>query len=181
MSPATVLIVDDEPLVRRALLRRLDREGYELREAQSGTEALKEFSPAMQQVRGPLARVAASPASTVLLTGETGTGKDLAAKAIHHNSARAGRSLVNITCSALPEQLLESELFGHERSAFTDARQQKRGLFEIADGGTVFLDEIARVPRALSDRERHRHRPPSRRRSSQRPPSATRFDSEVGR
>ena len=86
-----------------------------------------------------------SRASTVLLTGETGTGKDLAAKAIHYNSDRAARAFVNITCSALPEQLLESELFGHERGAFTDARQQKRGLFETADGGTVFLDEIGEM------------------------------------
>ena len=89
--------------------------------------------------------MAASPASTVLLTGETGTGKDLAAKAIHYNSSRAARPFVNITASALPEQLLESELFGHERGAFTDARQQKRGLFETADGGTVFLDEIGEM------------------------------------
>ena len=72
-------------------------------------------------------------------------GKDLAAKAIHYNSDRAGKPFVNITCSALPEQLLESELFGHERGAFTDARQQKRGLFETADGGTVFLDEIGEM------------------------------------
>jgi transcriptional regulator with GAF, ATPase, and Fis domain len=85
----------------------------------------------------------------VLLTGETGTGKDLAAKAIHVNSARSTRAFVNITCSALPEQLLESELFGHERGAFTDARQQKRGLFETADGGTVFLDEIGEMTPAL--------------------------------
>jgi transcriptional regulator with GAF, ATPase, and Fis domain len=94
-------------------------------------------------------RVAKSPASTVLLTGETGTGKDLAAKAIHYNSDRAGRAFLNITCSALPEQLLESELFGHERGAFTDARQQKRGLFETADGGTIFLDEIGEMTPGL--------------------------------
>ena len=96
--------------------------------------------------------MAASPASTVLLTGETGTGKDLAAKAIHYNSDRAAAPFVNITCSALPEQLLESELFGHERGAFTDARQQKRGLFETADGGTVFLDEIGEMTPALQSK-----------------------------
>ena len=99
-----------------------------------------------------MARVAASPASTVLLTGETGTGKDLAAKAIHYHSDRAAKPFVNITCSALPEQLLESELFGHERGAFTDARQQKRGLFETADGGTVFLDEIGEMTPALQSK-----------------------------
>jgi two-component system response regulator AtoC len=109
-------------------------------------------SPAMQQAKGLLARVAASPASTVLLTGETGTGKDLAAKAIHYNSGRSARQFVNITCSALPEQLLESELFGHERGAFTDARQQKRGLFETADGGTLFLDEIGEMTLALQSK-----------------------------
>lgn len=106
-------------------------------------------SPAMMHVKHLLARVAASPASTVLLTGETGTGKDLAAKAIHYNSDRAQRPFVNITCSALPEHLLESELFGHERGAFTDARQQKKGLFESAAGGTVFLDEIGEMPQVL--------------------------------
>ena len=106
-------------------------------------------SPAMVSVKALLARVAASPASTVLLTGETGTGKDVVAKAIHYNSERGSRPFVNITCSALPEQLLESELFGHERGAFTDARQQKRGLFETADGGTVFLDEIGEMTPGL--------------------------------
>ena len=94
-------------------------------------------------------RIAGSPASTVLLTGESGTGKDLVAKVIHYNSARASRAFMNITCSALPEQLLESELFGHERGAFTDARMQKRGLLESADGGTVFLDEIGEMVPAL--------------------------------
>jgi two-component system, NtrC family, response regulator AtoC len=106
-------------------------------------------SPSMVAVKELMKRVALSPASTVLLTGETGTGKDLAAKAIHYNSDRAARPFVNITCSALPEQLLESELFGHERGAFTDARQQKRGLLETADGGTVFLDEIGEMTPAL--------------------------------
>jgi DNA-binding NtrC family response regulator len=117
-----------------------------------GMEAIIGASPVMQQVKSLLGRIAASRASTVLLTGETGTGKDLAAKAIHYGSDRAARPFVNITCSALPEQLLESELFGHERGAFTDARQQKRGLFETADGGTVFLDEIGEMTPALQSK-----------------------------
>jgi DNA-binding NtrC family response regulator len=131
---------------------RLRREVRSLRGSQRREHSFDTIigsSPAMQHVKSLLARVAASPASTVLLTGETGTGKDLAAKAIHYNSDRAARSFVNITASALPEQLLESELFGHERGAFTDARQQKRGLIETADGGTLFLDEIGEMTPAL--------------------------------
>ena len=100
-------------------------------------------------LRSLLAKVATSPASTVLLTGESGTGKDLAAKVLHFNSDRANKPFLNITCSALPETLLESELFGHERGAFTDARQQKRGLFESAEAGTVFLDEIGEMVPAM--------------------------------
>ena len=100
-------------------------------------------SEPMRRVKALASKVAQSPTSTVLLTGESGTGKDLLAKVIHFGSARAARPFMNITCSALPETLLESELFGHERGAFTDARQQKRGLFEQADEGTVFLDEVA--------------------------------------
>ena len=106
-------------------------------------------SPSMTALRTLVARVATSPASTVLLTGESGTGKDLVAKVIHYASDRATRPFMNITCSALPEHLLESELFGHERGAFTDARLQKRGLLETADGGTVFLDEIGEMAPAL--------------------------------
>jgi two-component system response regulator AtoC len=106
-------------------------------------------SASMTALRALVARVATSPASTVLLTGESGTGKDLVAKVIHYTSDRATRPFMNITCSALPEQLLESELFGHERGAFTDARLQKRGLLESADGGTVFLDEIGEMVPAL--------------------------------
>ena len=140
-------------LVEKALetsqLRREVRTLRSNQEREFSFEAIIGESPAMKQVKALLARVAASPASTVLLTGETGTGKDLAAKAIHYHSGRALRSFVNITCSALPEKLLESELFGHDRGAFTDARQQKKGLFETADGGTVFLDEIGEMTPAL--------------------------------
>jgi two-component system response regulator AtoC len=103
----------------------------------------------MTALKALLQKVAASPASTVLLRGESGTGKDLAAKTIHYNSDRAPRPFMNITCSALPDALLESELFGHERGAFTDARQQKIGLLESAEGGTVFLDEIGEMVPAL--------------------------------
>jgi two-component system response regulator AtoC len=102
-------------------------------------------SPAIEAVRSLVARIGVSPSSTVLLTGESGTGKDLVAKVIHYASARASRPFMNITCSALPEHLLESELFGHEPGAFTDAGTQKRGLLETAEGGTVFLDEISEM------------------------------------
>jgi DNA-binding NtrC family response regulator len=100
-------------------------------------------SEPIKRVRALARKVAESPSSTVLITGESGTGKDLLAKVIHYGSSRAARPFLNITCSALPETLLESELFGHERGAFTDARHQKRGLFEQGSDGTVFLDEVA--------------------------------------
>src|SRR5512145_1238899 len=87
-------------------------------------------------------KVARSEASTVLIQGESGTGKDLLAQAIHYESSRATRPFIAINCTALPEELLESELMGHEKGAFTDAKMTKKGLFEMADGGTVFLDEI---------------------------------------
>ena len=144
---------DVSAVVEKALeTSRLRREVRMLRGSQSrdyGFDAIIGSSSAMVEAKSLLERIAASPATTVLLTGETGTGKDLAAKAIHFNSERASKPFVNITCSALPEQLLESELFGHERGAFTDARQQKRGLLETADGGTVFLDEIGEMTPGL--------------------------------
>jgi DNA-binding NtrC family response regulator len=144
---------DVSAMVENALeTSRLRREVRLLRGSQSrefGFDAIVGDSPAMVAAKALLERIAASPATTVLLTGETGTGKDLAAKAIHYNSERAAKPFLNITCSALPEQLLESELFGHERGAFTDARQQKRGLFETADGGTIFLDEIGEMTPGL--------------------------------
>jgi DNA-binding NtrC family response regulator len=142
--------VDDvADLVGRALeTTRLRREVKQLRENEARPYTLRAIvgeSETMEGLRQMVAKVAASPASTVLLTGESGTGKDLVAKTIHYSSARASRPFMNITCSALPEQLLESELFGHERGAFTDARMQKRGLLESAEGGTVFLDEIGEM------------------------------------
>jgi DNA-binding NtrC family response regulator len=144
---------DVSAIVEKALeTSRLRREVRLLRGSQSREcvfDAIIGASPAMLAAKSLLERIAASPATTVLLTGETGTGKDLAAKTIHYNSERASKPFVNITCSALPEQLLESELFGHERGAFTDARQQKRGLLETADGGTVFLDEIGEMTPGL--------------------------------
>ncbi len=130
----------------------LRREVRVLRASRSEPYALGRIvgdSPAIVSLRALLQRVASSPSSTVLLTGESGTGKDLAARVIHYNSDRASRPFMNITSSALPETLLESELFGHERGAFTDARQQKTGLLESADGGTVFLDEIGEMVPAL--------------------------------
>jgi len=90
-------------------------------------------------------KVAASEATTILIQGESGTGKDLVAKAVHYQSSRSERPFVAINCSAIPETLIEAELFGHEKGAFTDAKAMKKGLFELADGGTLFLDEIGEL------------------------------------
>ena len=105
-------------------------------------------SPAMAKVLGQVERVAATDA-TVLILGETGTGKELFARAVHAQSARRHRPLVKVNCAALPETLVESELFGHEPGAFTGAATRRAGRFELADGGTIFLDEIGDLPLAL--------------------------------
>jgi len=114
-------------------------------ERRGGPEALAALvgrSAAMEQVRTMAARLASSDATTVLIEGESGSGKEVVARSIHFGSARADRPFLQVNCAALPEHLLESELFGHERGSFTDAHAQKRGLFESSEGGTVMLDEI---------------------------------------
>ncbi len=106
-------------------------------------------SRGIQDVVAVVRKVSNSGATTVLIQGESGTGKDLLAKALHYESARADEAFMEITCTAMPETLLESELFGHERGAFTDAKTQKKGLLELAHGGTIFLDEIGDMMPAL--------------------------------
>jgi PAS domain S-box-containing protein len=106
-------------------------------------------SPGMRDVLNFVRRVAISEATTVLIEGENGTGKDLIAKSLHYQSARQAEPFIAINCAAIPETLLESELFGYEKGAFTDARSQKRGIFELADKGTLFLDEIGEIPHVL--------------------------------
>jgi two-component system, NtrC family, response regulator AtoC len=102
-------------------------------------------SAKMAELMSFVGKVAASEATTILIQGESGTGKDLVAKAIHYESTRQNNPFVAINCSAIPETLMEAELFGHEKGAFTDAKQMKKGLFETADGGTLFLDEIGEL------------------------------------
>jgi formate hydrogenlyase transcriptional activator len=105
-------------------------------------------SPALESVLEQVERVAPTD-STVLIQGETGTGKELIAHAIHNLSSRCGRPFVRLNCAAIPLDLLESELFGHEKGAFTGAIAQKIGRFELADKGTLFLDEVGDIPPAL--------------------------------
>ncbi|MBC7186953.1 MAG: sigma-54-dependent Fis family transcriptional regulator [Calditrichaeota bacterium] len=106
-------------------------------------------SPQMQEVRRLIKIVSETPRTSVLIQGESGTGKELVADAIHRNSVRADKPLVKVNCAAIPENLLESELFGHERGAFTDAKTMKKGIFEMAHGGSIFLDEISSMSPAL--------------------------------
>jgi DNA-binding NtrC family response regulator len=137
-----------ERAVREAALRReVSRLRKEVRKEYSFHQILGK-SKAIQAVFDLIRRVADSP-TNVLITGESGTGKELVAKAIHYNSDRRETPFIPINCAAIPEQLLESELFGHMRGAFTDAKMDKRGLFEEAQKGTVFLDEISELPLLL--------------------------------
>jgi DNA-binding NtrC family response regulator len=111
----------------------------------AGYHNVVSVSPKMIELMNFVRKVAASEATTILIQGESGTGKDLIAKAIHYESSRQDKPFVAINCSAIPETLMEAELFGHEKGAFTDAKQMKKGLFEAADGGSLFLDEIGEL------------------------------------
>jgi two-component system nitrogen regulation response regulator NtrX len=141
LSPEGVLTT-----VRAAVdLAGLRAENRVLRAALPPADDLVGDSAAMRELRTMIARV--GPLATrVLVTGESGTGKELVARAIHRQSPRAARPMVSVNCAAIPRDLVESELFGHERGAFTGATQRRRGRFELADGSTLFLDEIGELP-----------------------------------
>jgi len=124
---------------------RLRREVDHLRANSPSAQPILGGAEALQRAMTRLERAARGGASTVLLLGETGSGKELMARHLHEASARAAGPFIELNCSAIPEQLLESELYGHERGAFTDAKRFKKGLFELADGGTLFLDEIGEM------------------------------------
>ncbi len=136
-------------LIRRAVDQSMHQEGAS-EEVSLAPEILGQ-APAMQEVFRAIGRLALSHA-TVLITGESGSGKELVARALHRHSPRAEKSFVAINTAAIPKDLLESELFGHERGAFTGAQAQRRGRFEQADGGTLFLDEIGDMPAELQTR-----------------------------
>jgi DNA-binding NtrC family response regulator len=145
-----LLLLLERALQTRALQRELQQLRKEV-EARYGFSEMIGISPRMREVYEEVAAVADSSA-IVLIQGETGTGKELIAHAIHYRSGRSSAPLVAVNCGALPENLLESELFGHERGAFTGAVRQHQGKFEQADGGTLFLDEIGEIPPAVQVR-----------------------------
>jgi len=127
----------------------------DIRKKERETYNFKNFlgkSKVMQEIFRKVKKIGQSKASTILIQGESGTGKELVARAIHESSNGANRPFLEINCAALPETLLESELFGHEKGAFTDAKYRKKGLFELAEGGTIFLDEIGEMGITLQSR-----------------------------
>ncbi|HEX8948459.1 MAG TPA: sigma 54-interacting transcriptional regulator [Dissulfurispiraceae bacterium] len=134
----------EKPLTGEALGKLIGRHRKEILTHRYGFDEITGVSPPMQEVFGLIKKAAASE-SNVLITGESGTGKELVARAIHRWSPRNTRAFMTINCSAIPDTLLESELFGFEKGAFTGANYTKKGLFELADGGTIFFDEIGDV------------------------------------
>ncbi|HKQ57774.1 MAG TPA: sigma-54 dependent transcriptional regulator [Candidatus Eisenbacteria bacterium] len=142
-----------EVVLRRAMEHaRLRREVEHLRGAGAEAQPLLGESAGLRHVVQQLDKVAKSNAATVLIHGETGTGKELMARYLHARSARAGAAFIDLNCSAIPEQLLESQLFGHEKGAFTDAKHFRKGLFDLADQGTLFLDEIGEMAPQLQSK-----------------------------
>jgi two-component system response regulator AtoC len=135
---------------------RLKREASSVRQIVVGYREFDRFvvgkSKMMQEIAGIIEKVAESRASTVLIQGESGTGKELVARGIHFQGPSKDKPFMEINCASLPEHLLESELFGHEKGAFTDARAKKTGLVELSEGGTLFLDEIGEMPPGLQSR-----------------------------
>lgn len=140
--------------------RRLEEENRYLRKKTLEKHAINGNSPKTQALKKQI-DIAAPTDAWILITGENGTGKELVARTIHQMSTRADKPLIDVNCAAIPEELIESELFGHEKGAFTGATSKKRGRFELADGGTIFLDEIgdmsmktqAKILRALQEQK----------------------------
>ena len=124
-------------------------ESYKTAEKQKFCQEIIGESKAIRYINELIKRIAVSPSTTVLIQGHSGTGKELVARAIHYNSNRKDNRFIEVNCTAIPESLLESELFGHEKGSFTDAKKEHRGIFEQADGGTLFLDEIGDMPIAM--------------------------------
>ncbi len=140
-------------VVRKALeTHKLKREVARLKrehEHHYPNDAIYGESPSVKEIRNLIKIVSETPKTSVLIQGESGTGKELVANAIHYNGHRADKPFIKLNCSAIPDNLLESELFGHEKGAFTDAKTMKKGLFELANGGTIFLDEISSMKLSL--------------------------------
>src|SRR2546426_28104 len=159
VAQRTILVADDDASIRSLLKQLLSDEGYSVVEATTGTEVVekvKDVNPdlVIMDVRMPeldgiealsKLKVSSPKTSVLLITGESGTGKELVAEALHYNSNRRSGPIVKVSCAALPETLLEAELFGHEKGSFTGAQAQRRGRFEMADKGTIFLDEIGEM------------------------------------